>query len=245
MASPMIGPGSTEVRFLTRRNAVPAATGAPSTPTVLLLVPGAAAALAAEAAVTLRSEGTVSVTVVQNVPPPGTLVAGHDLIAIDLSGSDGRCIAFGVEVLAGNPGAEVIFFCEDRASPYVAAAASLGLRSTVVGVGARLWLIQALPALVGAARARRAVRLAESMIPSLPERCEAADLAPASRVAAPPTPLPLPIAETRFREAYVRGVLAATGDRTRAAKQAGIPYRTLCRILQVIETISDGAAGRK
>ncbi len=232
MAFPVIGAGSTDLRLLSRRNSVPNANG--TSPGVLLLVPGHAAALAAECELASRGDLGVTVTVSQVTPSPGASVVGHDLIAIDLSGSDGRFLAFGVEVQAGKPDAEILFFCEDAASPGAADAATLGLRSTVVGPGTRAWLVGAFPALVGAARARRALRLAEAVIPPLPGGYSPVDRARTS-LAVLPAVLPLPLAEGRFREAYVRGVLASAGDRTHAAKQAGIPYRTFCRILQIVE----------
>jgi len=44
--------------------------------------------------------------------------------------------------------------------------------------------------------------------------------------------MPLPLAENLFREAYIRRVLAETGNRRKAAEVAGIPYRTFCDILK-------------
>jgi hypothetical protein len=44
--------------------------------------------------------------------------------------------------------------------------------------------------------------------------------------------LPLSVAEGRFREAYLRALMAKAGSRAQAAKGAGVPYRTLCYMLE-------------
>ena len=40
--------------------------------------------------------------------------------------------------------------------------------------------------------------------------------------------VPLAVAEVRFRETYLRALMARAGTRTLAAKGAAVPYRTLC-----------------
>jgi molybdenum-dependent DNA-binding transcriptional regulator ModE len=39
-------------------------------------------------------------------------------------------------------------------------------------------------------------------------------------------------AETRFRETYLRLLLAERGSRRRAADEAGVPYRSFCEMLR-------------
>ena len=44
--------------------------------------------------------------------------------------------------------------------------------------------------------------------------------------------LPLPTAEMRFRESYIRCLLTQSGSRQEAARRAGVPYRTMCEMIR-------------
>jgi hypothetical protein len=46
---------------------------------------------------------------------------------------------------------------------------------------------------------------------------------------------PLPAAEQRFREAYLRTLLAPGRDRETVARLAGVPYRTLCQMIRKLD----------
>jgi hypothetical protein len=56
--------------------------------------------------------------------------------------------------------------------------------------------------------------------------------------------MPLTVAEQRFREAFLRQLLAEAPNRDAAARIAGIPYRTLCAMLQKLGLTSTAADRR-
>ena len=84
------------------------------------------------------------------------------------------------------------------------------------------WLDGALPSLARMARARHEHLSAERMLPPLPSPDDWND------DGAPP----LPQAERLFREAYLRQLLSRSGNRTIAARRAGVPYTTFCSMLK-------------
>jgi hypothetical protein len=107
----------------------------------------------------------------------------------------------------------------------------------IIGPGARAWLHRAAPGLMRIARTRRALLRLEAKLPPSPK--------PALRPAGHNPPVPLPVAEAKFREVYVRGLLATTPNRAQAAARAGITYRTLCRICQDVEAALARSAARR
>ena len=42
----------------------------------------------------------------------------------------------------------------------------------------------------------------------------------------------LHVAETAFRDVFLRSLLAQHGSRRRAAEEAGVPYRSFCEMLR-------------
>ena len=147
----------------------------------------------------------------------------YDAVAIDIAAARGGGLGWGLSLAASRPVAEIVLFCESNRSPEVAALRALGWQKLVAGPMAREWIVTALPNLVRVGRARRALRRAEQDVP--PFGRQGADESGASTV-------PLSAAEGRFRESYIRALLLRSGSRTRAAKEAGVPYRTFCKMLQ-------------
>ena len=174
----------------------------------------------------LRRLSGVTVVVQRGLPEAAGFSMECDLCAVDLScGADaGAAVAWAAQTLGDDPVAEIVFFSEDASAPEVAAVRALGISPIAAGRGARAWLLSVAPALVRVARARRELRQAESEVPRFLDSRSALG-----------APLPLPIAEGRFREGYIRAILARSGNRARAARQAGIPYRTMCKILQTMD----------
>jgi hypothetical protein len=119
--------------------------------------------------------------------------------------------------------AALVYWSDEPYAAQVSAALALGVSQIIPGAALSGWLARALPALVRGARSRRSARLASQSLPPVP--AWSWEDTSAQR-------MPLPLAENLFREAYIRRVLAETGNRRKAAEVAGIPYRTFCDILK-------------
>jgi hypothetical protein len=134
---------------------------------------------------------------------------------INLSGPHCDGLAFGTELTRTLPWVEIVFWFDEKVDwPVVAAARSLGVLRVVPLGTLAAWLGGALTPLVRISRARREQMDAERALPPIPASDGVA------------LTLPLPVAERRFRETYVRKVLADTSSRAAAARQAGLPYTT-------------------
>ena len=158
---------------------------------------------------------------------PSTALSGIELVAVDVSAPSGAALSWGIRLLRTRDDCAVVFFCDDPFAPELAAIKALGIVPTLIASGSLSWFAQTLPALVRVAMAKGALRLAERQIEPL--------FGAAAQRGSGTSPVPLPVAEWRFRETYVRSILAATGNRVEAAQRAGIPYRTLCKIVQAME----------
>ena len=154
-----------------------------------------------------------------------------DLVLLALGGRQVSALATGAEAVQRNPYAEVIFYCDDPEAPEVAAAAVLGITRIVPAQQMAAWLTRAGGLLARAACLRRA---AAAMI---------ADAPPAPKLegdgGSPTTRLPLPTAEMRFRESYIRCLLTQSGSRQEAARRAGVPYRTRCEMIRKLGIAAD------
>jgi hypothetical protein len=119
------------------------------------------------------------------------------------------------------PWVESVFWFDARTgTAAAAAAASLGMTRVLTFEDLITWVGAALESLVGVARARRALMRAQREMPPLPVR-EPQQVF-----------LPLPEAERRFREIYLRRILFESPHYTVAAQRAGVPYTTLCSMLK-------------
>ena len=167
-------------------------------------------------------EIVVSVTNARGTGPDG---AGDQLDVALVSLADARFdgLAFGAELGATFPWIEIVYWFEEGgAAPLAAAARSVGVRRMIPLTRLFGWLDGALPSLARMARARHEHLSAERMLPPLPSPDDWND------DGAPP----LPQAERLFREAYLRQLLSRSGNRTIAARRAGVPYTTFCSMLK-------------
>jgi hypothetical protein len=124
---------------------------------------------------------------------------------------------------AGCP--EVVFVVDEADSPERLAFESLGFRYVVPLAQLPVWLPGALTGLCALSAARRALAEARANAPEPPLRGRAQLQ----------TPIHLHAAETRFRETFLRLLLAHHGSRRKAAVQAGVPYRSFCEMLRKLD----------
>jgi hypothetical protein len=119
----------------------------------------------------------------------------------------------------------VVVVDDDPWSPERFALEGCGFRYVVARSELPRWLPPVLPRLGALARARRIAAAASENRPAPP---------PPARLCAEPRPsrMTLHAAETRFRETYLRLLLAEHGSRRRAAEAAGVPYRSFCEMLR-------------
>ena len=121
------------------------------------------------------------------------------------------------------PWVETIFWFDARTgTAAAAAAASLGMTRVLTFEDLITWVGAALESLVGVARAPALMR-AQREMPPLPIR-------------EPQVCLPLPEAERRFREIYLRRILLESPQYSVAAQRAGVPYTTLCSMVKKLKS---------
>lgn len=114
----------------------------------------------------------------------------------------------------GDP--EFLVLAPDARDPASQALAKLGLQRTLLLTHAAAWLREAAPLLALIARSRRQANEAARALPPVPALDDTA-VRPQ---------LSLYNAETRFREAYLRGLLLHHPNKRQAAENACIPYRS-------------------
>ena len=174
-----------------------------------------------EAAIAETRDLGLTIALQVGVPARHLAARAFDAIVVDIAAGGGEALGWGISLLGRARAAEVVFFSEDSGAPEVAALRALRWPNLVVGCYARAWIVGALPILARVGRARRDLHRAQAEIPSLLDGGEEPSLG-----------LPLSIAETRFREGYVRAILARQRNRAAAAKDARVPYRTFCKIIR-------------
>ena len=144
----------------------------------------------------------------------------------------GDSLAIVTAVLAGLPSLgnpELFVICEERDSPSFHALGAAGVRCYSDIEEAVRSLSRCHAPLRRRARARRAFADATHEL----ERLKSDTVnAHERRDLGMPLPQPLAVAETKYREAYVRAVLALAGTRHAAARLAGVPYRTFCLMIR-------------
>lgn len=141
------------------------------------------------------------------------------LLRADRLGVEGSALLHDADL--GFP--EVIFVVDEAWSPERLALESRGFRYIVARNDLSSWLPGVLSQLCALTRARRGALAASANKPLPPS------LPPSQRLAGR---LTLHAAETRFRETYLRLLLAERGSRRRAADEAGVPYRSFCEMLR-------------
>jgi len=190
----------------------------PGGPGVLLLI-DTAYALSGDFPFSIERLG-IGVLSVQ--PPESESVADEpDVALIRLGHPELDALAEAGRLLRRDSAMEIVFFSDGEGIDSTIAEA-LGLNRIVPADKLVEWLRLAGPHLVCQTQARRLLLAAARNIPPIPPF--------AARL--PDRIEPLPAAEQRFREAYLRSLLDRGRDRETVARLAGVPYRTLCQMIR-------------
>lgn len=123
---------------------------------------------------------------------------------------------------------ELVFVVPHLGSPEEIALLTRGLRHVVSDDQLDLWLRDALPRLAQLARARRLVVAASESSRGVSAGSHNTLMELSLRWPR----MPLHAAESRYREIYMRSLLAEFGSRRAAASAAGVPYRSFCEMLR-------------
>jgi hypothetical protein len=118
---------------------------------------------------------------------------------------------------------ELVFVVEEAWSPQHFALKSRGFRHVVSQEELPEWLPSVLLQLSSLARARRTV------LGACADSLTATELSGRSQRT---RGIKLHAAETSFRAAFMRALLAEHGSRRKAAEEAGVPYRSFCEMLR-------------
>ncbi len=153
-----------------------------------------------------------------------------EVLLIDLVVHGSEAIALGIELGKLAPNAQLVFLVEKGTDPELQVARDMGISRFVEMKDVTSWLGAALAPLGMLARAQRAMQEARRAVDEVslwkpntaPHEKDEGKL------------LPLAVGEGRYREAYLRAVLARAGDggRRTAARLAGVPYTTFCLMLR-------------
>jgi len=160
-------------------------------------------------------------------PPRSEPAAGEappDVALIRLGHPELDALAEAGRLLRRDPAIEIVFFSDGEGIDLTIAEA-LGLHRVVPVDKLVEWLRVAGPHLVCRTQARRLLLAAERNIPPIPPLT-------AER---PHHVQPLLAAEQKFREAYLRSLIAPGCDRETVARLAGVPYRTLCQMIRKLD----------
>jgi hypothetical protein len=152
-----------------------------------------------------------------------------EVLLVDLlvHGSEG--IALGIALGKQAPSAEMVFLIDNRNDPELRVARDMGITRFVEIRNVESWLAMALEPLARLARAQRELQEARREVSGLDiwkTDKGGAERDDTTRI------LPLAVAERRYREAYLRGVMAKADGRRNAARIAGVPYTTFCLMLR-------------
>lgn len=118
---------------------------------------------------------------------------------------------------------ELVFAVDERYPAQHLALLSRGYRNVVSADRLAAWLYDHLASLCTLARARRIVLAACSTNASMPDL---------TLGTVGTGNMNLHLAETHFRETFLRALLAECGSRRKAAQAAGVPYRSFCEMLR-------------
>jgi hypothetical protein len=189
-------------------------------PTMLIFDPDGRSAQHLAGVMQHRGTPVRTVVVERRVPSHVLDRHGAEIAAIRLcSGAEG--LVFAVDLSRAQPWVQIVFWTEGgHDAPEVAAAHSLGITRVLGLAQLASWFAVALAPLARYARARREMLAAQALVPD-PPPCATPQ----------PTTLSLPEAERRFREAYLRRVLSESSSHREAAVRAGVPYTTLCSMV--------------
>jgi hypothetical protein len=187
-------------------------------PSTVLVVHGDEFRGGAIAAELRRLRGDVRATTVPPTDQARVLVPHDADVVIVGLGVTPATLPFVMAVLLEQPWMHAVFVAPAKPCPETEALRCIGAHYVFAEAQLLGWLAGALPALSGHSRARRCLAEAERALPAFPPSLEPALADP---------DLPLPQAEQRFRESYLRLVLSRAQSQKGAARLAGIPYSTL------------------
>jgi DNA-binding NtrC family response regulator len=173
----------------------------------------------------LRASGAGSVWGADEARQAIELARRHqpEVAVIELGFRECEGPAVGLQMALVAPHLQTIFFTGADDDGGVAAARALGLERVVSLDEISSLLERLLSPLAEGVRLRRRLDQVDRQVRALSQ---------VSAQAAPRRRLALPEAERRYRETYVRSLLAETGNRREAALRAGVPYTTLCEIMR-------------
>jgi hypothetical protein len=191
-------------------------------PKVLLVVEQDSASEAV--ADTLRRQGDLAASVAHTSTRAMMLAQDlqPEIAVVDLLFRGSAGIALGIELQRQAPHIEVVFAVPHLGAPEALAARGLGISRLVATAQLSAWLKGSVGPLTEIARARRRLEAAERALGREPSPEPDAQIAQ----------LPLPVAERRYRESYLRACMARARGRRAAAKLAGVPYTSLCVMLR-------------
>jgi hypothetical protein len=153
-----------------------------------------------------------------------------EVLLIDLLVHGSEAIALGIELgkLASN--AQLVFLVEKGTDPELQVARDMGISRFVEMKDVLAWLAVALHPLAMLTRAQRQLHEARRAVDEIAlwKPNTAAHEKDEGRL------IPLAVGEGRYREAYLRAILARAGEggRRTAARLAGVPYTTFCLMLR-------------
>jgi len=144
-----------------------------------------------------------------------------DVVVVTLSDENLETLSYSLLMRKkfGHP--EVVFVTDDLEGPIASGLSELGVELIIPQHLAIEWLVQELPTLTIMARTRRVHRAAKARLGLARSTC-CPDLRATSG---------LFVAERKYRETYIRALLASTNSRREAAAKARVSYRTLSHIL--------------
>jgi DNA-binding NarL/FixJ family response regulator len=151
-----------------------------------------------------------------------------EVLLIDLLVHGSEAIALGIELGKLSPNAQLVFLVEDDTDPELRVAKDMGITRFVEMKHVAAWLSSALQPLAMLARAQRDLQEAREAVDAI--ALWKTDTAPQEDTST--KIVRLAVGEGRYREAYLRAVLARTGGRREAARLAGVPYTTFCLMLR-------------
>jgi hypothetical protein len=145
---------------------------------------------------------------------------------VDIAVLHASCLNLNSAALTHDPDfgyPELVFAVDDRCQAQRLALLSRGYRHVISADHLATWLYDHLASLCRLARARRVV------LGACPAKTPVADLTLGTGGTGS---MNLHLAETHFRETFLRALLTEHGSRGRAADAAGVPYRSFCEMLR-------------
>jgi DNA-binding NtrC family response regulator len=184
----------------------------------------------------LRDEAVACCLPVADRDEAVALAAKHqpEVAVVELGFQDCEGPGVAVRLAAAARHLQVVFFADRGQEGEAAAARALGLERVIRLEELHGVLERQLAPLAELVRLRRRIEYVEELLRRAP-------LAPAA--ASGCGRITLLEGERRYRETYLRTLLAETGNRREAARRAGVPYTTLCDMMRKLDIRDDADQG--